>query len=230
MSLDGPIFWGMTDSETTPRMLFQLAPSDAFAQMTASILDRLGYSLLRVDAADARDASAPPLPKGDLILVDERRFAELEADLGDAAKGLPIVLLTGREGAIGADPRVVGAVRKPAGLHDLYRLLQQIFEQTPRTTPRIATHLRAQCTAQADPWDGRVLSLSENGCLLRSPEPIMLGDQLRIEIHLPQGDAVEVEAEANYQLLPDTGLVFHAVGPAEREVLSRYVAQAILSN
>jgi hypothetical protein len=172
-------------------------------------------------------ASEPSLTV-DLFLIDDRRLDEVDtAEEADAETAVPIVLLTGKQGASGADPRVVGAVKRPAGLHDLYRLLQQVFEDTPRSTPRVATRLLARCAEGDRSWESRVLSLSENGCLLRSPEAIALGQRIQLEFSLPGSGQVCLEAEATYQLLPDVGLVFNAVPPARRKTLERFVTDSI---
>ena len=73
-----------------------------------------------------------------------------------------------------------------------------------------------------------MLSLSENGCLIRTSEAMLLGQTVQIELALPQNDSIALEAEATYQLLPDTGLVFHAVEPASREAIGRFVSQTIM--
>jgi hypothetical protein len=65
--------------------------------------------------------------------------------------------------------------------------------------------------------------------LIRSPEAILLGQKLRVELDLPRDGRVELVAEATYQLLPDTGLVFNALDPSAREALGRYVTEAILA-
>ncbi len=216
----------MSSDAPVSRWILQHAPLDALAPNTAQMLTRLGYRIvLPDDFAGEREREPGLVP--DLLLVDERRLAETVArEGGDAA---PIVLLCGRQGASGSDGRVVGAAKRPAGLHDLYRLFQQIFEDTPRTTPRIATQLRARCAGPDAGFEARVVSLSENGCLLRSPEPILLGQKLALELELPHQEALRVEAEATYQLLPDTGLVFHAVAPPARAALAGFVEQALMS-
>ena len=144
--------------------------------------------------------------------------------------GTPVILLTGRHGASGADSRVVGAVRRPAGVHELYRLMQQLLEDHPRSVARVPTHLRVSCTRDGKVWIASILSLSENGCLLRSREPLPLGTQLRLEFELPgqsrQG-RVEIEAESAYQLLPDSGLVFSGLDPSERKRIQDFVLSAI---
>lgn len=136
---------------------------------------------------------------------------------------LPIILLTGRAGIQCEDDCVIGAVKRPAGVHDLYRILQRQFEERPRSTPRIDTELRATCHRRGKSWQAEVLSLSDNGCLLRSGEAIPLGTVLSMSIELPGESAVEVEAETAYQLVPDLGLVFSGTPPAIRERLGAYV-------
>jgi hypothetical protein len=91
----------------------------------------------------------------------------------------------------------------------------------------VATQLLAHCERGDRHWDGRVLSLSQNGCLIRSPEPIQLGQRIRLAFSLPRSVAVSLEAEASYQLLPDVGLVFSAVPPTQRECLERFVHDSL---
>lgn len=211
-----------------PRNLLFHASRDALGPMTEVILAKLGYSIVRAETFESMRAANPEL-RPDLLLVDERRLGEAAAweDEYDCGE-LPIVLLTGQHGATGADPRIVGAVKRPAGMHDLYRLLQQVFEDTPRSTPRIATQLRAQCRRGERFFEGRVLSLSQNGCLIRSGETIQLGQKIELRLELPQAGDLAVEAEASYQLLPDVGLVFSAMPHAKRQTIERFVAQALV--
>lgn len=220
----------MMEASTRARMIVLHASGEALPSPTAQMLSRLGYQIWQPEDFERERAERAEL-RPDLLLVDERRLSEATAHEEDPGSGAstPIVLLSGRHGATGADPRIVGAVKRPAGLHDLYRLMQQIFEDTPRTTPRIATHLLAHCHARGEEWDGRVLSLSENGCLMRSAEPILLGDAIQLEIALPRRAPIALEAEAAYQLLPDVGLVFNAVAPNHRETLGAFVTQTILT-
>jgi hypothetical protein len=218
-----------SDSPLRGRTILYYASSDALGPMTDVILARLGYQIVLPEAFETLRAEKPDL-QADLLLVDERRLPEVAGEMGgENGHRLPIVLLTGKFGATGDDPRIVGAVKRPAGLHDLYRLMQQIFEDKPRSTPRIQTHLKAHCESRGERWDGRVLSLSENGCLIRSSEAIQLGQKLLLEFALPQAESIVLEAEATYQLLPDTGLVFNALAPSCREALGRFVTQSILA-
>ena len=216
------------ERESLPsRLLVSYARTEAYVELTAVILGRLGYQLLD---SEEYDASLPEggergidAPKADLLIVDERRLGEIP----ESEEGIPIVLITGRHGVTGADPRVAGAVKRPVGLHDLYRLTQQILEDTPRSVPRIATHLTARCKRQGREWKGTVLSLSENGCLLRSPEDLQLGSELEIVIELPKFGRVTLWADSAYQLVPDNGLVFSSLVAADRTALSNYVKDVL---
>ena len=135
-------------SRTHPVLVVSHAPPTAYAPMTLTILAKLGYAIVDPeDFASRRDREDDLRPE--LRLVDERHLAEVDED---EEPSVPIVLLTGRHGVSGADPRIVGALRRPAGMHDLYRIFQQILEQTPRSSPRVETHLRATCRRESGSW------------------------------------------------------------------------------
>ena len=219
----------MHEAPLWKRTIVHHGSRDALGPQTDVIMSRLGYRMVLPDTF-ARMCEENPMQRADLLLVDERRLGEVLADSEDAAGPVvPIVLLTGKHGAIDTDPRVVGAIKRPAGLHDLYRLVQQIFEDKPRSTPRIATQLSARCERGDRNWEGRVLSLSENGCLMRSTEAITLGQRIQLEFSLPGTGSICLDAEAAYQLLPDVGLVFSSVAPSHRKTLEQFVTQSILS-
>lgn len=200
------------------------AAPEAFSELSRPILAKLGYTIVTPEQfaqLDAEQILAGP----DLRIVDERNLIEVYEDGGVQ---VPIIVLTGRQGVTGADPRIVGALKRPAGLHELYRLMQQILEDTPRSTPRIPTHLPALASRNGREWKVTMLSLSENGCLIRSGETILLGSALTLHFTLPRFGQVRVDTEAAYQLVPDVGLIFHAAPPAVREAVSGYVTHALL--
>jgi len=212
--------------QSLPRhTIVSYARSEAYAQRTQSILGKLGYAIWMAEehyarAEELRDEDPPVLR-----LVDERRLAEVDDDRGENT--VPIVLLTGRHGVTGADPRVVAAVKRPAGLHELYRVMQGVLEDHPRSCPRVSTHLRAVCKRRGRDWEASILSISENGCLIRSPEPLPLGTQLEISFDLPAVGTLELEADTAYQLVPDTGLVFSRMQPAQRVAIQDYVSSML---
>jgi hypothetical protein len=218
----------MTAKISVKRRIIFDASADALGPRTDVILARLGYSLLAPEEFEAVRESEPGL-RADLLLVDERRLEEAARFEDEAGVAPPVILLTGQYGVKNSDPRILGAVKRPAGLHDLYCLIQQIFEDTPRSTPRVQTQLRARCARRDQQWDGRVLSISENGCLIRSPESIPLGQRVQIDLDLPNAGPLSLDAEAAYQLLPDIGLVFNALAPEQRTTLQRYVTHSIMT-
>ncbi len=207
------------------RLLVSYAQSDAFAPLARAILAKMGYRIVPVDEL----AELPPSiaeQRPDLRIVDERRIGEVPDD-EDGEAPIPMIVLTGRQGVTGADPRIVGALRRPAGLHDLYRLVQQVLEEAPRSTPRVATHLPARCRRGVHEWRAAVLSLSENGCLIRTSEPVLLGTTVELQFPLPKVGMITTEAEVAYQLVPDLGLVFHGTPAQSRASIAAYVVDAL---
>ena len=200
------------------------AAPDAYAPMTRAILAKLGYAILLPEEYESLGAA-----RGDrtpiLRIVDERQLAEVPED----PIALPLIVLTGRHGVTGADSRIVGAVRRPAGMHELFRLIQQVTEETPRSTPRVPTHLAARCKSEGKEWTATVLSLSENGCLVRTPETLALGRRLELSFELPRAGRLSLEAETAYQLLPDMGMIFHATRQSDREAIASFVTSTLLS-
>ena len=190
--------------------------------MARLLLAKLGYELLLPEEFDAM-AEARDLDRPDVRIVDERQLGEVP----DEYEPTPIVVLSGELGVTGADPRIVGAVRRPAGMHELYRLVQQVTEETPRSSPRVPTHLAARCLYAGREWHASILSLSENGCLVRSPEALALGSSLEIRFELPRADGLGVVAEAAYQLLPDVGLLFHDLPGRERRAIQDFVSYTL---
>jgi len=221
-----PIAVPMTPGDRPNRIILTHASPDAFTPMTRAILAKLGYVILSpeelAESSESQGFGAP-----DLRIVDERSLPELPED---GFPSLPIVVLTGRHGVTGADPRIAGAVCRPAGMHELYRLMQEILEDTPRSTPRILTHLPAHCSCDGKKWTGAVLSLSESGCLLRSAEPQMLGSRFVLSFALPPIGEIEVEADVAYQLIPELGVTFHATSPADREKIGGFIRRVLASD
>jgi hypothetical protein len=206
------------------RLLVTHAQPEAFAPLARSILTRTGYRIVSVEEL----SQLPPsigLRRPDLRLVDERRLGEVPED-GEGGS-VPIILLTGRHGVSGVDPRIVGAVARPAGLHELYRLVQMILEESPRNTPRVPTHLPARCRRDGREWMASVLSLSENGCLLRCAEPVTLRTEVELEFPLPRSGSLWTPAEVAYQLPPDLGLVFYSTPAAVRRSIAEIVLEAM---
>jgi len=204
------------------------ARPEAFASSAWVLLCRLGYSMWLAEDYEKRSDDEREDDRPALRIVDERRLGEVEDDPG--WDPTPILLLTGRRGATGADSRIAAAVRRPAGLHELYRVMQQLIEPVPRSVVRVPTHLRARCERRGKIWDVSILSLSENGCLVRSIQPLPLETRVQLAFDLPtQGQLghLELEADTAYQLLPDIGLVFSGLAVGQRDTLKDFVLSTI---
>lgn len=210
------------------RRLVAYASADDFADNTIQILRRLGYDILSPERFEKlrTGSEGDPDRRPDLFIVDELRLRELSE--GSGTPDVPIVVLARSNAAPVGDSRIVAAVKPPVGMHDLYRLLQQVLEDRPRTTLRTRVELSAVCRRSGHEWNATVVSLSENGCLLRSPEPIPLGTSLQLAFELPDSGTVHVNAETAYQLLPDLGLVFSSIAPRIRQSIASFVAESLL--
>jgi hypothetical protein len=205
------------------RLIVSIARPSAFVPLSRAILGRMGYAIVPLDEWQAYAPHAKRDPA--LCLVDDRMFSALPPN--PPFDRLPILLLTGRDPSRVDDRRVLGAISQPAGLHELYRLLQQLLETVPRGSLRVPTNLPARMRAIDREWSGAVLSLSENGCLLRTPEPLPLGTELEISFELPRTGRIETRAEASYQLIPDFGLVFQSTPAAARHAIRHFVDERL---
>jgi hypothetical protein len=205
------------------RLVLSDAPPEAFPGLSRSILAKLGYQIVTSDEFENISGEFE-FDRPDLRIVDERTLTDVEDDGGPP---IPIIVLTGRYGVTGADQRIVGALKRPAGLHELYRLMQQVLEDTPRAAPRVPTHIQATVTRDGKQWTVAVLSLSESGCLVRSSESLLLGSRISLRFSLPQAGSIEVDAEAGYQLIPDVGLIFNATPPPVRDAIVSFVEGAL---
>jgi hypothetical protein len=204
-------------------LILSLARPEAYVPMARSILGRIGYAILSPEEWRENDALAERAPE--LCILDERQLTELTA--GSDIAATPLVVLCGRGCAPIEDRRVVGVVARPAGLHELFRLFQEALEPIARGSLRVLTNLPVRLRRAGREWQGSLLSLSENGCLVRSPEPMELGAQLEVAFELPRGGRIETQAETSYQLLPDTGLVFQATPPASRRAIQSFVEELL---
>lgn len=208
------------------RVLVSHARPQAFVDKTVAILGRLGYQIHPSERFVEEEAR---LGDPELVIVEESRLGDLE-EPGPIAcfADLPRIVLTGRQGYRRPDPHVVGAIHRPAGLHDLYRVIQQVFEDTPRTTPRVPTDLRVVCGRNGETFDGALLSISENGGLLRCDAELPLGSSFQMELALPRAGALCLRAEAAYQLVPHTGVVFSGLAPSARTAIGEFVTDVLL--
>jgi PilZ domain len=193
------------------------APRRAFARGVPGALERLGYRLVPADrrgtaCPDARIAAAPELRR---IPGQERQ---------------PVIRLDGRraERPRGDDPRVVATLRQPAPLGEVYRALQLALEEHPRRVPRAALVLPARFVAGERDWPGAVVSLSEDGCLVRSSRSVAPDRRLRIWFPLPGRGLVQLAAQPLYERAGHAGLAFIELEDATRRAIAASVERMLL--
>jgi len=197
------------------RRLVAHADPRAFAPMTRSMMAKLGYQILDPEAfAESAEDGAKP----DLLLVDEDQLAGLEGETS-----VPIIAIVGRSSSVDPRPGVVGVVKRPANLHGLYRLMQEVLEEHPRATPRVETRLGAMCRFPEGARRVPVLSLSQNGCLIRAPAVPPLGTSFDLRLDLPNQDPVMVEAEVGYTIAAGTGVIFSGMSIVSRYAIAAHV-------
>jgi hypothetical protein len=202
------------------RLILSLARPEAYVPLARAILGRMGYAIVSAEEWKQSPSLAERTPE--LCIVEDLQLAELLAEASFAAT--PLILLCGKGQPVLEDRRVVGAIARPAGLHELYRLFQQSLEAVARGSLRVPTNLPVRLRSAGREWQASVLSLSENGCLVRSPEPMDLGAELEVAFELPRTGLIQTRAETSYQLVSDTGLVFQATSAAQRRAIQSYVA------
>ena len=203
------------------RLILSLARPEAYVPLARAILGRMGYAIVSPDEWKQSPALAERSPE--LCIAEDRQLAELLAE--PSFVGTPLILLCGKGQPVLEDRRVVGAIARPAGLHELYRLFQQSLEAVARSSLRVPTNLPVRLRRAGREWQGSLLSLSENGCLVRCPEPMDLGAELEVAFELPRAGLIETRAETSYQLVPDAGLVFQATPAASRRAILSYVTE-----
>ncbi len=200
------------------RRIASYVPPQAYAPRVRAALEGLGYRIIPV-ATRARfeDDSWNP----DLRIVDERHLDRIPAE--DYLPRTPVVVLTGEAPTTCRDRRVVGSVPRPATLKDLYPILQQTLEDTPRVAARAPTELPGRCTQSDRRWMGAVVSLSEKGCLFRTGQPLAADQRLKLLFPLTVGQMVTALARVVGQHGLSVGLVFDEMAPAVREAVADYV-------
>jgi len=194
----------------------------AFAPGTRAALEGLGY---RVVPAFAMGRFDDPSWKPSLRLVDERQYEKIPTPGQDPET--PLIVMTGVRPLAIKDNRIIGRVRRPAELRQLYSLIQSGLETTPRAVPRVATQLAARCIRRDQRSVGNVISLSEGGCLFRTREAIEHGAQLNLQFALPHRGILSTRAQCIHQSGGGAGLRFTEAAVDVREHIAEFVAQRL---
>lgn len=196
------------------RTIASHAARSDYAPTCEVLLHKLGYSLVPAESAVSPE----------LRIVREERLGEI------VGRGEPVILLTnGRRRPVASnDPRVAGRIKRPAKLHEIYRLLQLALETKPRAVPRVETDLAAHAqSATGDQFDLRIQSLSETGCLATGPKLPTLETALTLRIEMPWGERITVPADVAYERRDQVGLVFHGITLGTQRKLAKLVLRLL---
>lgn len=208
----------MTES-LTPRVILSLAPPQSYVPLARLKLSQAGYSVVSEDRWEAHYGNLGRA--ADLVIVDVERVAEIS--------GRPGILLYSRGQNVPWGPSAVGSIERPAGFHDLYRLVQAALEPNPRATPRVSTSIPAHVRSEKGREDAQVISLSRGGCLLRRENPPDPGQEISLEFELPRYGKLEIVGRTVYRRVSEAGLVFRNLSdPASRGIQS-FVEERMLA-
>ncbi len=204
------------------RQIASYVPPQAYAPRVRAALENLGY---RIIPGVTRGRFEDDSWEADLRIADERHLDRIP--LEDYLPRTPVLLLTGGDRVTWQDRRVVGSVPRPATLKDLYPILQQALEDTPRAAARAPTELPGRCTQSDRRWMGAVVSLSERGCLFQTSESLATDQQLNLLFPLPLGQIVTARARVIGQQGPSVAMVFDDLAPPSREAVAHYVERRL---
>jgi hypothetical protein len=199
-------------------------PPEALEPKAWRALQSLDYEIVPARAPYGR-ADQPIQP--DLWLVDEEGFGQIAGEDGASA---PIILLTRQPAPPPANRRVIASLTLGAPFHALYAAIQKAIERTPRRHPRITTALAARCAYADRTCTGLVISLSEGGCLFRSPDDLPRERETQLQFPLPHPGLISTRARQVNRRAGDFGFAFQDLSSLSRFAISEYVMGQLVEN
>ena len=201
---------------TAPKTILSLSPPSSYAPLARIMLSQAGYSIISEQRWEAHYANVLRSP--DLVIVDSERASELA--------GLPGILLYAHGQSVPWAPSAVGTIERPAGFHDLYRLVQAALEPNPRATPRVNTRIPARLRGA----EAHVISLSRGGCLIQHANPPEPGEEIALEFDLPRLGTVELVGRTVYRRVNEAGVAFRELSNSASRGIQKFVEEQILSD
>ncbi len=208
----------MSESQTS-RVILSLSPPQSYLPLARLKLSQVGYSILSEDRWESHYANVRRAP--DLVIVDAERANELG--------GLPGILLYAPRQNVPWAASAVGSIERPAGFHDLYRLVQAALEPNPRATPRVPTSIPARIRGASGVAEAQVVSLSRGGCLLRRENPPDPGEEIAFEFDLPRCGTLEIVGRTVYRRAHEAGLVFRNLSAPASQGIQSFVEERMLA-
>jgi len=206
------------------RIIASYVSPHAFAPHTRAALAGLGYRLIAASTrGQFNDDSWHPA----LRIVDDRHLDKLPEE--NYLPRTPVIVLRGPRPRPRPrrDPRVVGEATRPAGLAELYPLIQQALEDHPRRAARAATQIPARCTRSDRRWMGAILSLSVGGCLFQTGSDMSPGLEFNLLFPLPRGRMVSTRARVEYCYGDGVGMSFPNSAEPARQAIAEFVTERL---
>ena len=207
------------------KLIASYASPQAFAPRTRAALAGLGYRLI---AASTRGRFDDDSWHPSLRIVDDRHLDKLPEE--NYLPRTPVIVLRGARPGHWRDPRVVGEAARPAGLADLYPLIQRALEDNPRGAPRTATQIPARCTRADRRWMGAIVSLSVDGCLFQTRSDMSQGQEFNLLFPLPRGRMVSTRARVEHCYDNGVGMSFRSSPAAAREAIAEFVTERLATS
>jgi hypothetical protein len=210
------------DRPPSRRTIASYVSPEAFAPRARAALEKLGY---RIVPAVTRGRFADDTWTPDVRLVDECHLGYLPE--GNASG--PVIVLCDDGRRQFDDSRIVGVAPRPLEVGTLYPLLQKVLEKTPRRAARAPARIAARCSHADRRWTGRVLSLSETGCLMQSQSDMTPGLELSLLFPLPLGRMLSLRARVVGRHGERAGMAFPSPSPPALEAIADYVQRRLAS-
>ena len=212
----------MERPQNSGKVIASYVSPHAYAPRTRAALVGLGY---RVIAASTRGRFEDDSWKPDLRIVDDRHFEKLPAE--DYLPRTPVIVLSNSRRRRWRDARVVGEVSRPASLAEIYPLIQDALEDTPRRAARAKTQLPARCTRADHRWMGAILSLSAMGCLFQTRSELPPSRDFNLLFPLPRDRMVYTRARVLHRRGEFIGMAFHDPPEASCRAIAEFVTERL---
>jgi hypothetical protein len=209
------------DSSTAGKVIASYVSPHAYAPRTRAALVGLGYHVIAAATRGRFDDDWRP----DLRVVDDRHYDKLPVE--DYLPRTPVIVLGGSRPQQWRDSRVVGTVSRPAELADLYPLIQQALEDTPRRAARAPTQLPARCSRADQRCVGDIVWLSSAGCLFRTDTALTPESDFNLLFPLPRGRMVHTRARVKYCVGGQVGMAFHDPPEPSQRAISEFVTKRL---
>jgi len=227
------------------RFLLVVDSDQAHLSFMSLLLQRFGYKTFT--AATAKEALA-------LTAVTVPSLITAAADLADmsgielmqrlkedtATEGVPLIAMRKQDDVIGEEQcfkqGVIDCLSKPVSIEELYRVVQEVLETTPRAHIRIKTLLPVQSAEAVHDCfnEACATDLSEGGMFVRTKNPAAVHTSLSCRLHVYE-QTIPMDTIVLYRrhedgrpfLEPGMGLRFSKIASSDRDVIRRFVRNEI---